>query len=83
MYAGFLSAGKTVGIHQSEMASSIFSSYSNYQIQLSRTVSSVYIFNALGQQMKSLKNVNQINLSDLQSGIYIIRADNEIKKFFR
>jgi len=84
MYAGFLDAnGTAVGIDPaiSEVAS-IFGKISNFQIQLTKTAN-VAVYNVIGQQLKSLKNVNMIDLSDLTQGIYIIRANNETLKIYR
>jgi len=82
-YAGYLKAKKNVtSISPSKQESSIFGRTYYSQIQLNRTAN-VLVFNTLGQQMKSMKNVDIIDLSDLKSGVYIIRANNEVKKFFR
>jgi hypothetical protein len=83
IFAGFLKVGDgNVGISPAKSVTSIFGQTSSYQIQLNRTAN-VSVYNALGQQMKSLKNVNKVDLSNLRSGVYIIRANNEVKKFFR
>ena len=81
-YAGFLAAGPMTGITTIESGASIFGQISSSLIQLTKTAN-VTVYNALGQQMKSLKNVNQVDLSNLRTGVYIIRANNETKKFFR
>lgn len=82
-YAGFLDTkGSTTSIAPSRTEASIFGRTTYNQVQLNRTAN-VSVYNTLGQQMKSLRNVNVVDLSNLRSGVYIIRANNEIKKFFR
>lgn len=81
-YAGFLGAGSPTDVVTIKSDASIFGQISSSLILLNKTAN-VIVYNTLGQQMKSLKNVNTIDLSNLRTGVYIIRANNETKKFFR
>jgi hypothetical protein len=81
-YAGFLAVGNTVGFKQLDKTNSIFQTVTPDRIQL-KQVANVAIYNALGAQIVSKRNVNQIDLSNLNRGIYIIRANNESLKVVR
>ena len=83
IYAGFLGAkdGGTVGIPSVRSMKSIFGQISTYRIQLNESAN-VSIYDVLGQPVSRLKNVNQIDLSHFNTGVYIIRANNEVKKLF-
>lgn len=82
-YAGFLNTkGSTTGIIPSKAMTSIFGNTMNNQVLLTK-MANVIVYNTLGQQMKSLRNVNLVDLSEFRTGVYIIRANNEVKKFFR
>jgi len=43
----------------------------------------VTIYNTLGQQIWSRKNIIEIDLTVLKSGFYIIRANNEARKIVK
>ncbi len=82
-YAGFLDTkGVITSVRPVFTEASIFGNVSNYKIQLTKTAN-VAVYNTLGQQLKALRNVNEIDIADLKSGIYIIRVNNEVRKFYR
>jgi hypothetical protein len=81
-YAGFLSINTPSGVVQQKSVSSIFSKVTPEQIQFNKAANAT-IYNALGQQIIVKKNVFQISLSNLENGVYIIRANNETRKFIR
>ncbi len=83
-YAGFLDTKGTVITSTQPVYSeaSIFGNVSNYKIQLTKTAN-VAVYNTLGQQLKALRSVNEVDIADLKSGIYIIRANNEVKKLYK
>jgi hypothetical protein len=82
-YAGYLNTkGSITSIKPPRSEASIFGKTVYHQVLLNRSAN-VAIFNIMGQQLKLLKNVNQVDLSEFRSGVYIIRANNEVKKFFR
>jgi hypothetical protein len=81
-YAGFIGVGGPVGIHQTQMAKSIFERVTPNLVQFNK-IANVTIYNILGAQVISKRNVNQIDLSGLNRGIYIIRANNESLKIVR
>jgi len=82
MYAGFLDAGSFLGIDNPVKHNSIFYTVTPNRIELSRTAN-VDIFNILGQPVLSKRDVNQIDLTGLGTGVYIIRANNESIKLVR
>jgi len=81
-YAGFLNIADITGVAQVKPSVSIFSLVTPDQIQF-RTNANVAIYNTLGQQVMVKKNVNQVELSGLSKGIYIVRANNESRKILR
>ncbi len=82
-YAGFLDTkGVITSVRPVFTEASIFGNVSNYKIQLTKTAN-VAVYNTLGQQLKALRGVNEVDIADLKSGIYIIRANNEVKKLYK
>lgn len=84
-YSGFLQIRPkaTTGVesvHADKPA--IFGNVNSNQIQLTQ-VANVEVYNSIGKRVISLKNVNSVDLSNLNKGVYIIRANNETLKFFR
>ncbi|TSA35441.1 MAG: T9SS C-terminal target domain-containing protein [Porphyromonadaceae bacterium] len=84
MFAGFLGTkGSASGIEQTIiMQPSIFYVVTPDRIQFNKAAN-VTIYNTLGQQILSRKNILEIDLSNLKSGFYIIRANNEARKIVR
>lgn len=78
-YAGYLKVGTISGIEKTVLANSIFQTVTPNLILFSKTAN-VTVYNILGSQIVSKRNVNQIDLSNLNRGIYIIRANNESLK---
>ena len=81
-YAGYLKVGYITGLQTTALAKSIFERVTPNQIQLNQ-MANVTIYNILGAQVLSKRNVNQVDLSNLNRGIYIIRANNESLKIVR
>jgi len=84
-YAGLLDTKGVmhpVGISDNKVKSTIFSLVTPDQIQFSVNAN-VAVYNTLGQLITMRKNVRQIELSGLEKGIYIIRANNESRKIIR
>jgi hypothetical protein len=81
-YAGFLNNNLNTGIAQTKAAVSIFNKITPDRIEFSKTAR-VDIFNIIGQPIVSKRGVNQIDLTGLKTGVYIIRANNESMKFVR
>jgi hypothetical protein len=84
MYAGFLGArGTSSAVEQTiVMQPSIYYVVTPDRILLTKNAD-VSIYNTLGQQIWSRKNITEIDLSVLKSGFYIIRANNEARKIVR
>ena len=81
-FAGFLNIADVTSVPQIIVTESIFSLVTPGQIQFNRNAY-VVIYNMLGQQITSKRNVRQIELSGLEKGIYIVRANNESRKIMR
>ncbi|HET6558445.1 MAG TPA: T9SS type A sorting domain-containing protein, partial [Prolixibacteraceae bacterium] len=81
-YAGFLSAGGTVGIWERALANSIFERVTPNFIQFNK-MANVAVYNILGAQVMAKKDVSRLDLSNLNRGIYIIRANGESRKIVR
>lgn len=60
----------------------IFGAVTSTRIDLTREAN-VDVFNSIGKRVVSLKNTNKIDITNLQQGVYIIRANNETMKFVR
>ncbi len=81
-FAGFLNIADVTGISHAKTVESIFKVVTPDQIHFS-TNANVAIYNMLGQQLMSKKNIRQIDLTELSNGIYIVRANNESRKIIR
>jgi hypothetical protein len=81
-YAGFLNVANVTAVANNKPNISIFSIVTPDMIQFNKAAN-VDIYNSLGQQLVSRKNVMEISLSNLSNGVYIIRANNESRKFVR
>ena len=81
-YAGFLNIANPVGMELSKTSASIFTKITSDQVQFSKSTN-VAVFNVLGKQVMSVRNVRQLDLSTLENGIFIIRANNESRKLIR
>ena len=60
----------------------IFGEVTSTKIELTQNAN-VEVFNSIGKQVVSLKNTNKVDLTNLQKGVYVIRANNETLKFSR
>lgn len=82
-YSGFLGIRSGVtGLKSVNSLSSIFGNVISNVVELNEPTN-VEVFNYIGKNILSLKNVNTIDLNSLNKGIYIIRANNESMKFIR
>jgi hypothetical protein len=82
MFAGFLGVKGASGIPETILQPTIFRVVTPNLIQFNKPAD-VSIYNTLGQKLLSRKNILEIDLSNLRSGLYIIRANNESRKFVR
>ena len=82
IFAGFLGTNFIDGVNSIQSESSIFARISPLQISFKK-LANVTVYNILGSQVMSKRNVNEIDLSGLNRGIYIIRANNESLKIVR
>jgi len=83
MYAGFLGASDIyLSVAKPIKRTGIFSTVTPNRIDLNK-VADIYIYNAIGQPVMAKRGVNQIDLTGLKTGAYIIRANNESMKFVR
>lgn len=48
-----------------------------------KKAANVSIINLAGQQVKSVTNASQVNVSDLSSGVYFVKAGNQTAKFIK
>ena len=78
-YAGFLKVGNPVGIQQIFTKESIFERVTPNEVLLNKTAN-VAVYNILGSKILEKKEVMRIDLSNLKTGVYIIRANNESLK---
>jgi len=60
----------------------IFGTVTGTQIELTQDAN-VEVFNSIGKRVVSLNNTNRVDLTNLQKGVYVIRANNETMKFSR
>ncbi len=60
----------------------IFGEVTSTQVKLTQNAN-VEVFNSIGKRVVSLKNTNNVDLTNLNQGVYIIRANNETLKFAR
>lgn len=81
-FAGFLKPAPLAGLNPVNIHNSIFGKIISNKIELKKAAN-VVVFNSLGKLVLNLKNVNNIDLTNLNKGIYIIRANNESLKFQR
>jgi len=82
-YSGFL------GVRQLTALSSVYSNkpaifgeVTSTQVTLTQNAN-VDVFNTLGKKVMTLKNTNKVDLTNLNQGVYMIRANNETLKFAR
>ncbi|MDP4239998.1 MAG: T9SS type A sorting domain-containing protein [Bacteroidota bacterium] len=83
-YSGFLGVNTTLTALKSVYSnkSVIFGNVTATQVELTKNAN-VEVFNAVGKRVLTLKNINKIDLTDLNKGVYLIRANNETLKFAR
>lgn len=82
-YSGFLGVRSTsTAVNQVYSKNSIFGARTSDQIRLTKTVD-VKVYSLVGKLLLSLNNTNNVDLSNLNKGVYIIRANNETLKFER
>jgi len=83
-YSGFLGPKQngSASISKTKTDNSIFGNATSDQILLNK-VANVVVYNAVGQAVLSLDNVDKINLSNLSKGVFVIKANNETKKIIR
>lgn len=83
IHNGFLAPKKlNTGIPQTRSFTSIFGRTTKEQILLNAPAN-VVVFNSIGKQVIRLSNVDNVNLSTLGKGIYVVRANNQTKKIVR
>jgi hypothetical protein len=82
IYAGFLGISSNVNVAAPIMKTSIFNLITHDRIELNKAAN-VFIYNIIGQPVLTKRGINQIDLSTLKSGVYIIKANNESMKFVR
>jgi len=81
-YSGFLMPRVTTGIEQVKSENSIFGVITTNQIQL-KNPANVTVFNSIGKKIMAVENSDKINVSNLGKGVFIIKVNNETKKFVR
>lgn len=81
-YAGFLGVEQETAVKPVNAENSIFEKISNSIIELNEPAN-VNIYNSTGVVVSSLNNSSVIDLANLQKGIYIIKAKNQVLKIVR
>lgn len=79
-FAGFLAPGIANAVKSVQIAD--FFTIDGNMINL-KNMANVSIFTAEGKLVRSEKNVNSINVSTLNKGVFVIRANNQILKIVR
>jgi hypothetical protein len=83
-YSGFIAPKQILtdvnSIYSNKPA--IFAEVTSTQIKLTQNAN-VVVFNSVGKRVLTLKETNNVDLTDLKQGVYIIRANNETLKFVR
>jgi len=82
IYAGFLGIYSNVNVEAPILKTSIFNRITHDRIELNKAAN-VFVYNIIGQPVLTKKGINQIDLSGLKSGVYIIRANNETMRVVR
>lgn len=78
-YAGFLGVEQETAIKNTFAQNSIFRQISKKSIELSE-LANVTIYTSTGLQIKSLKMVNTVNITNLPKGLYVVKANNQTIK---
>lgn len=81
-FAGFLAPLATGIVSFKAENNSIFQSVTLETVKLKK-VANVTVYNTAGVQLISIKNASEINISNLNKGVYIIRANDQTMKFVR
>ncbi len=80
-HSGFLGT-KITATPKVSMINSIFNKVTPQQILFTNTTN-VVIYNSIGKQVLSLKNVDKVDLSKLTKGTFVIQANGETQKIVR
>jgi hypothetical protein len=75
-----------VGVNSVSPVSNTFKVYPSVTsdvLKFSQTVNNAIIYNAAGQEVEVLRNVNQVNVSDYNAGIYFVKAGNQTARFIK
>ena len=80
--SGFLGIKKSTGVRNTNFAPSIFGKRTSAMIELNETAN-VQIYNIAGKTITILSQVNKIDLTNFNRGVYIIKANNEVLKVVR
>lgn len=80
-YSGFVGLAPNA-VKNTKAKNSIFEKVTKNEIILS-TAADITIMDALGKEVKSHKNANSIDISNLSVGLYIINAGGEIRKILK
>ena len=83
-YSGFLGVNTTATALNSVYSNkpNIFADVTSTQVQLSQNAN-VEVYNSIGKRVVTLKNANNVDLTNLNKGVYVIRANNQSLKFVR
>jgi len=83
-FSGFLKpASKTTALNDvNAKAKSIFARITSNKIELTQTAD-VTIYNSIGKLVNNFKKINSVSISDLKSGVYMIKANGQILKIVR
>ena len=66
------------GVAENEAASfEVYPNPMNSTLYINGDVQNVTIFNAIGQQVMSVDNANEINVTDLNEGVYFVRVSDK------
>ncbi len=75
-----------VGVNTVNPVSNTFKVYPSVTsdvLKFSQTVNNAIIYNAAGQEVEVLRNVNQVNVSDYNAGVYFVKAGNQTARFIK
>jgi hypothetical protein len=81
-YTGFLGLKVPTSVKNIQDLPSIFGAVTANHIELTSSAN-IDIYSVTGKSVKSLKNVSRIDLSTLNPGAYIVKANNQVLKVIR
>ncbi len=84
IYSGYILPAKAsnTALHSVNAKPGVFGKITTEQVELTE-VTNASVFNSVGKLVKSLKSCNVVDISDLEKGLFVIRANNQTLKVVR